>query len=114
MRPGHEGVNAGKLKGDNRMSTVLARHFDLQNELWRGHAACRGMEPDMFFPIGTTGPALDQIEASKAICSVCDVRDDCLDFALSTNQESGVWGETSEEERKRLRKRWLAGRRKAS
>jgi WhiB family redox-sensing transcriptional regulator len=40
--------------------------------------------------------------------------DTCLDFALATNQESGVWGATSEEERRKLRKAWLAARRKAS
>lgn len=96
------------------MSTVLSRAFDPLKEEWREVAACRDMEPDLFFPVGTTGPALDQIEATKSICGVCDVKDACLDFALSTNQEAGVWGGTSEDERRRLRKKWLAGRRKAS
>lgn len=81
---------------------------------WRDRAACRDMDPDMFFPIGTTGPALDQIEAAKGICRVCEVREECLEYALMTNQEAGIWGETSEEERRKLRKRWLARRRKAS
>lgn len=96
------------------MSTVLARAFDPKKEEWRGVASCRDMDPDLFFPVGTTGPALDQIEATKSICGICDVRDDCLDFALSTNQESGVWGGTSEEERRSLRRQWLAARRKVS
>lgn len=81
---------------------------------WRDRAACRDMDPDMFFPIGTTGPALDQIETAKGICRVCEVREECLEYALMTNQEAGIWGETSEEERRKLRKRWLARRRKAS
>ena len=72
------------------------------------------MDPDLFFPIGTTGPALEQIEAAKSICRVCQVREGCLEYALSTNQEAGIWGGTSEEERRKLRKRWLARRRKAS
>ena len=85
-----------------------------QDDAWRERAACRDMDPDLFFPVGTTGPALDQIEAAKAICRVCPVRELCLEYALSTNQEAGVWGATSEEERRKLRKRWLARRRKAS
>lgn len=92
------------------MSTLLARVFDPAKEEWRKQAACREMEPDLFFPVGTTGPALVQIEESKRICAICEVRAECLEFALATNQESGVWGGTSEEERKILRKKWLAGR----
>ena len=58
----------------------------------------------MFFPVGTTGPAADQIEAARAICLQCEVRDQCLEWALATGQDSGVWGATSEEERKTLRR----------
>lgn len=101
-------------RGQRAMSTVLARAFDPKKEEWRGYASCRDMDPDLFFPVGTTGAALDQIEASKSICNLCEVREDCLDFALSTNQESGVWGGTSEEERRTLRRQWLAARRKVS
>jgi len=71
------------------------------------------MDPDLFFPIGTTGPALDQIEGAKSICGVFPVKDRCLEYALATNQEAGIWGGTSEEERRKLRKRWLARRRRA-
>ena len=81
---------------------------------WRQFAACRSTEPDLFFPIGTTGPAVDQIESAKRVCRTCEVQETCLDFALATNQESGVWGATSEEERRKLRKAWLAARRRAS
>jgi WhiB family transcriptional regulator, redox-sensing transcriptional regulator len=90
------------------------RTVDWDEGDWRHHAACRSAEPDLFFPIGTTGPAVDQIEAAKRVCRSCDVQEPCLDFALATNQESGVWGATSEEERRTLRKRWLAARRRAS
>ena len=85
-----------------------------QAEEWRDRAACRDMDPDIFFPIGTTGPALDQIEQAKGICRRCNARDLCLEYALATNQEAGIWGGTSEEERRKLRKRWLARRRRAS
>jgi len=81
---------------------------------WRKLAACRHTEPDLFFPVGTTGPAIDQIDAAKRVCQSCEVAEPCLEFALATNQESGVWGGTSEEERRKLRKAWLAARRRAS
>jgi WhiB family redox-sensing transcriptional regulator len=45
------------------------------------------------------------------VCRSCEAQEPCLDFALATNQESGVWGGTSEEERRKLRKAWLAARR---
>ncbi len=79
---------------------------------WRELATCRDSEPNLFFPIGSTGPALDHIEAAKAICMECSVREECLNYALETNQEAGVWGGYAEDERRRLRKRWLAERRR--
>jgi len=57
--------------------------------------------------IGTTGLAVDQISAAKAVCATCESLEACLEFALATNQESGVWGGTSEEERRVLRRAWL-------
>ena len=77
------------------------------------NAACRDTEPELFFPIGTTGMATDQIESAKRVCHHCDAQKACLEFALATNQESGVWGGTTEDERRKLRKQWLAARRRA-
>lgn len=81
---------------------------------WREGAACRDSEPNLFFPTGTTGLAVEQIEEAKGICSSCFVLNDCLQYALQTNQEAGVWGGYAEDERRRLRKRWLAERRRAA
>ena len=81
---------------------------------WREIAACRDSEPTLFFPIGTTGLAVEQIVEAKDICSDCLVTEDCLQYALQTNQEAGVWGGYAEDERRRLRKRWLAERRRAA
>ncbi len=81
---------------------------------WRDVAACRDSDPTLFFPVGTTGPALDQIAEAKRICAGCAVQDDCLQYALESNQEAGVWGGYPEDERRRLRKRWLAERRRRS
>lgn len=79
---------------------------------WRELSACRDSEANLFFPVGTTGPAVDQITEAKAICASCSVQEDCLQYALETNQEAGVWGGYAEDERRRLRKRWLAERRR--
>ncbi len=96
------------------MALMWNRTVDWDDGDWRQLAACRSTEPDLFFPVGTTGPAVDQIESAKRVCRGCEVQEPCLDFALATNQESGVWGATSEEERRKLRKAWLAARRRAS
>ena len=93
---------------------ALTLPVTMENEDWRVDAACRDTDPDLFFPVGTTGPAIEQIANAKAVCDACPVKEPCLEFALSTNQDSGVWGGTSEEERRKLRKAWLARRRKAS
>ncbi|CAL9355099.1 WhiB family transcriptional regulator [Streptomyces sp. enrichment culture] len=79
---------------------------------WRKRAACRDEDPDLFFPIGTTGPALIQTRQAKSVCERCPVREACLRFALETRQEIGVWGGTSESERRLLARR--AGRRRGT
>ena len=81
---------------------------------WREHAKCRYTSPELFFPVGTTGPAVDTIRDAKAVCVGCAVRDACLQFALETNQESGIWGGTSEDERRRSRRAWQTSRRRAA
>ena len=80
---------------------------------WRLRAACRSVDPDLFFPVGATGLAIEQIESAKAVCTMCPVTDECLEYALATNQDSGVWGGRSEEERRALRRAWLRQRRAA-
>ena len=78
---------------------------------WRHNAACRDEEPELFFPIGSTGPALVQIEEAKAVCLRCDVREQCLEWALKTDQDAGVWGGLSEDERRALKRRRYKARR---
>ena len=72
---------------------------------WRHRALCRDEDPELFFPIGTTGPALLQVEQAKAVCRRCPAARDCLDWALATGQDSGVWGGLSEDERRALKRR---------
>lgn len=69
---------------------------------WRELAECRYEDPDLFFPIGTSGPALLQTRHAQAVCGRCRVRGQCLDFAMTTGQPAGVWGGTTEDERRDL------------
>ncbi len=96
------------------MALSWTRSIEWDSGEWRQVAACRNTEPDLFFPVGSTGPAVEHIEAAREVCMTCAAKDPCLEFALVTNQESGIWGGTSEEERRRLRKTWLAERRRAA
>ncbi|MFI0936907.1 WhiB family transcriptional regulator [Streptomyces sp. NPDC021019] len=75
------------------------------NTNWRIAAACREEDPELFFPIGTTGPAVVQAEEAKAVCRRCPVMETCLDWALETGQQDGVLGGTDEEERRRIQRR---------
>lgn len=72
---------------------------------WQNRAACRDEDPEIFFPIGDTGPALLQIEDAKAVCRRCDVADRCLDWAMAADEQAGVWGGMSESERRSLKQR---------
>jgi WhiB family transcriptional regulator, redox-sensing transcriptional regulator len=78
---------------------------------WVAAARCIGEEPELFFPVGTTRPAMEQAERAKAICRDCPVIDECLEWSLATAQDAGVWGGLSEEERRDIRR---ARRRRAS
>ncbi|MGW7130048.1 WhiB family transcriptional regulator [Streptomyces bobili] len=70
----------------------------------RPRAACTDEDPELFFPIGNTGPALLQIEEAKAVCRRCPLMESCLQGALERN-ELGVWGCTDEDERRRMKRR---------
>jgi WhiB family redox-sensing transcriptional regulator len=90
---------------------TMTRTIDLLAESakdsdWRRRAACRLMPAELFFPVGTAA-AVEEIESAKAVCADCAVAPECLEFALTTRQEFGVWGGLDEEERRAL----LKGRR---
>lgn len=79
-----------------------------QDTDWRQRAACRpgqGFETEMFFPVGTKGPAAKQIAKAKTVCAGCVARAECLEWALNTGQDCGIWGGMSEDERRRLKRR---------
>jgi WhiB family transcriptional regulator, redox-sensing transcriptional regulator len=76
---------------------------------WRHEAACLEHDPEIFFPSGATGPVWQELERAKAVCRPCPVRAHCLQWALDTGQDSGVWGGLSEGERHRCRRRHGGG-----
>jgi WhiB family redox-sensing transcriptional regulator len=67
---------------------------------WRDDAACRDADPDLFFPVGTTGPALRHIDEAKRICRACPAQSQCLAWALDHGVTDGVWGGTTADERR--------------
>lgn len=69
---------------------------------WVRSAACREVDPELFFPVGIQGPAQRQTEQAKDVCAGCPVRTQCLTWALATRQDAGVWGGMSEHERRDL------------
>ena len=71
---------------------------------WREAGSCAHADPDLFFPISSTGRALRQITKAKAICAECPVRRSCLDHALEHDLVHGIWGGTTPEDRQVLRR----------
>jgi len=67
------------------------------NQAWRQHAACRGVDPEVFYPVSD-----DEAETPKAICGACSARHGCLDWALTNKERDGVWGGATEKERRRM------------
>lgn len=82
------------------MSISLRRWRDDERP-WVGYAACRDADPGLFFA-GTEG---GDTRTAQRICAGCPVRDECLDWALAAGMPYGVWGGTTEQERRRLARR---------
>ena len=72
---------------------------------WRSAGACLSADPDLFFPLSPAGPGERQIARAKMICAECQVRLECLEFALAHDQVYGIWGGTTPEDRQRERRR---------
>jgi len=67
------------------------------NLSWRQRAACRGVDPDVFYPASD-----EEAEEARSICRVCPVREACLEYALANRERDGVWGGATERERRRM------------
>ncbi|MER8226053.1 WhiB family transcriptional regulator [Streptomyces sp. NPDC094143] len=94
------------MNRDSIVRTSYAPDADLPvNTNWREAGACTREDPELFFPIGDTGPALLQIEEAKSVCRRCPVLERCASWALEMGETHGVWGGMSEDERRHLRRR---------
>ena len=102
---GPAGSSALGATGDD-VGRIVWIPGEFDERAWRRWAACRDIDPAVFFPVGLTGPAIQQIAEAKAICRGCPVRLVCLQYALATHQDDGVWGGHDEGERRELRRRW--------
>lgn len=104
--------SAGSVHGDARRRIIVRvniaayeQPLRFERPPWMTHAACKGMDPDLFFPAqgGPVGPARD-------VCRDCPVRAECLDYSLephglaSQGEKFGIWGGVTERERRRLRR----------
>jgi WhiB family redox-sensing transcriptional regulator len=84
----------------------LSVSFDMTETEWFDDAACRDVDTDIFFPVSES-----QADAAKAICAVCPVREECLEYAIETRPGDGVYGGLTASERHRLiRRRQKAAR----
>lgn len=72
---------------------------------WRRQAACVNRDPDLFYPVGQGPDALNNTDKAKAVCSGCPVQAACLQYAIETGEEHGIWGGLDEMERRAMRGR---------
>jgi WhiB family redox-sensing transcriptional regulator len=70
---------------------------------WHVEAACRDVDPDLFFPVSASGASVPQIEEAKQVCRRCPVCAACLRWALDRGENAGIWGGTTEDERRNVR-----------
>ena len=89
------------LPGSQRR-LVVRQDAGARSVSWMVRGACRGADPELFFPIAVTGAAVEQINSAKAICGRCAVGKNCLSYALRT-MPHGIWGGTTREERIAMR-----------
>lgn len=76
---------------------------------WQDHAACRGLNPGIFYSEDAAAE-----RAAKAICAECPSRLDCLEHALTVNEQHGTWGGATERERRYIRRKRAAQRRQVA
>jgi WhiB family transcriptional regulator, redox-sensing transcriptional regulator len=77
---------------------------------WRLRAACKDQDPELFFPVSEKGPGARQARRATAVCARCPVRSECLEYALDNGLDHGIFGGTTETERRALRRARTARR----
>lgn len=71
-----------------------------ERESWQALGLCREVDPELFFP----EKGCNTVDDARRICGGCDVRQECLSYALDNNERFGVWGGMTERERKKLQR----------
>lgn len=89
-------MTAGRRAGPNR------RLIDDRPE-WMDDAACRGLDPDLFVRVSPKGAGGDtRYDEARAVCKRCNVRSDCLEYAIAGRETFGMWGGTTPKERRTI------------
>jgi WhiB family redox-sensing transcriptional regulator len=91
------------------MQSKLIEALAVDELLWQDYANCRGADADLFFP--ERGASTRR---AKSICQACEVRTDCLEYAIVNGEKFGIWGGMSERERRRVRRERMITARRAS
>ena len=100
----------GSLEVAEFIELVRSSDGDADANRWQERANCLGVDPDLFFP--ERGASTRE---AKGVCRGCEVRVECLEYALAQGEKFGIWGGLSERERRRVRRqRALERRRLAS
>jgi WhiB family transcriptional regulator, redox-sensing transcriptional regulator len=89
----------------NERTSELARLFAVEPENdWRSSAACRGLDPDVFFAddFENKQERAEREALAKAVCQSCEVSEDCLGYALKAGERYGIWGGLNAQERRAL------------
>lgn len=99
----HDHLDAlGVFADIQRRGAHLPRASFYQRDVsWHADARCAEIDTDLWFP-----DKGESTKEAKGVCAACPVRAECLEYALDINERFGVWGGTSERERRRLNKQW--------
>jgi len=97
---GSAGEIGSPVLGTPGIAGLLGIGLEADAQSWQERALCAETDPEAFFPEkgGSTREA-------KKICTGCEVKAECLEYALSNDERFGIWGGLSERERRRLRRR---------
>lgn len=96
----YSGADGRRARPIHPPDTILQTLIELtttKQQTWRDRAACRGIDPEIFYPVSD-----EEVDAARAICAVCPVREACLEHALSSREKEGIWGGCTERERRRI------------
>src|SRR5258707_13359605 len=87
------------LGGPPMREMLIELEVDSTDRRWQERANCLGVDPDLFFP--ERGASTKE---AKSVCGGCEVKTECLEYALRHGEEFGIWGGMSERERPRIRR----------